>query len=144
MASNDIHASNPHLIPTSPPPPPPGGGVSRNNDRCITDLHIIASNVLMNIFVLVLYLNALASCCSFPNLIGYIITWYKRIHFVYKNRVYSKSELYVIMELWWLSIHAIIGIRDVIAHAHQFRKTIATALKCVHQHSARKDCLDSS
>ena len=32
VASYDIHASNPHLIPTSPQ----GRGVSRNNDRCIT------------------------------------------------------------------------------------------------------------
>ena len=31
VASNNIHASNPHLIPTSPQ----GRGVSRNNDRCI-------------------------------------------------------------------------------------------------------------
>ena len=39
VASNDIHASNPHLIPTSPPGGGGGGGgggVSRNNDRCIT------------------------------------------------------------------------------------------------------------
>ena len=32
VASYDIHASNPHLIPTSPQ----GRGVSRNNDRCIS------------------------------------------------------------------------------------------------------------
>ena len=32
VANYDIHASNPHLIPTSPQ----GRGVSRNNDRCIT------------------------------------------------------------------------------------------------------------
>ena len=39
MASYDIHASNPHLISTSPQ----GRGVSRNNDRCIRfDIVLVA------------------------------------------------------------------------------------------------------
>ena len=38
VASNNIHASNPHLIPTSPQ----GRGVSRNNDRCINIIACIS------------------------------------------------------------------------------------------------------
>ena len=37
VVSNNIHASNPHLIPTSPQ----GRGVSRNNDRCIIALRTL-------------------------------------------------------------------------------------------------------
>ena len=50
MVSNDIHASNPHLIPTSPREEGGGGGKgSRNNNTCI-NVGSIRSRVCIDVW----------------------------------------------------------------------------------------------